>query len=137
MDRRIIFSLVFCLILGKVAAQVTISGYVSDSATGECLPGVTVLDMNTRSGTISNAFGFFSLVTKPAGNIVVRFSYVGYKTIKLTLPIRDTMLNIALLPGVNLEEVQVSAEKPVEDRTEMGTITIPVKEIKRDRKSHV
>ncbi|MBA7532906.1 hypothetical protein ES705_25136 [subsurface metagenome] len=117
MDRRIIFSLVFCLILGKVAAQVTISGYLSDSATGERLPGVTVLDMNTRSGTISNAFGFFSLVTKPAGNIVVRFSYVGYKTIKLTLPIRDTMLNIALLPGVNLEEVQVSAEKPVEDRT--------------------
>jgi len=131
MDRRIILSVVFCLMLGKVAAQVTISGYVSDSATGERLPGVTVIDMNTRSGTISNAFGFFSLVTKPAANIIVRFSYVGYKTIKLTISARDTMLNIALLPGVNLEEVQVSAEKPVEDRTEIGTITIPVNEIKR------
>ena len=131
MDRIIILCVVFCLLLGKVAGQVTFSGYVSDSATGERLPGVTVLDMNTRSGTISNAFGFFSLVTKPAANIIVRFSYVGYKTIKLTLPARDTMLNIALLPGVNLEEVQVSSEKPVEDRTEISTITISVKEIKR------
>ena len=86
MDRKIIFSVIFCLILGRVTGQVTISGYVSDSATGERLPGVTVINMNTRSGTISNAFGFFSLVTKPAANIIVRFSYVGYKTIKLTLP---------------------------------------------------
>ena len=131
MDRRIILCVVFCLMLGKVAGQVTISGYLSDSVTGERLPGVTVLDINTRSGTISNAFGFFSLITKPSANIIVRFSYVGYKTMMFALPARDTVLNIALLPGVNLEEVQVSSEKPVEDRTEMSTITIPVKEIKR------
>ena len=54
-----------------------ISGYVSDSLTGERLIGVNIYIPNSEIGTITNEFGFFSLKI-PVKTREINISYVGY-----------------------------------------------------------
>jgi TonB-linked SusC/RagA family outer membrane protein len=56
----------------------TITGKVTDSETGEALPGVNVMIQGTTQGSITDMDGNFTLVA-PA-NASLMFSYVGYKT---------------------------------------------------------
>ncbi len=56
----------------------TISGYVTDEQ-GEAITGVYVIVPNSSFGTITNVYGFYSL-TLPAGNYVIRYSFVGFET---------------------------------------------------------
>ena len=60
--------------------KVTISGYVTDSKNGELLAGVTIFDINHKTGTSTNAYGFYS-ITIPAGDYELQYSYIGYQTI--------------------------------------------------------
>ncbi len=69
----------------KKKEKYTLSGYVRDAADGESLIGATVYVAGTDTGTVSNAYGFYSL-TLPAGTWEIVFSYVGYRTLRL--PIR-------------------------------------------------
>lgn len=57
----------------------TFSGYVCEDG-GETLINVTVLDLNTLKGTLSNEHGFFS-ITLPEGKHKLRFSYIGYQDV--------------------------------------------------------
>jgi len=61
------------------AQSVTVSGYVEDARTGERLVGATVYEVHQRAGVVTNAHGFFSL-TLPPGSLVLRASYVGYRS---------------------------------------------------------
>ena len=57
----------------------TISGYVEDIDSGEKLIGVNVFDSNSKLGTTTNTYGFYSL-TLPSDSIILSYSYVGYAT---------------------------------------------------------
>ena len=54
-----------------------VSGYVRDAATGEELIGANVAILETGSGTITNAYGYYSL-SLPPGFYTLVCSYVGY-----------------------------------------------------------
>lgn len=56
----------------------TISGYLKDKKTGEVLIGASVFAKGTTLGTMTNAYGFYSL-TIPEGNYNLFFSYIGYR----------------------------------------------------------
>lgn len=56
----------------------TISGYVREKETGENLPGATIMVSQTTIGTISNAYGFYSL-SLPAGDYEILYSFVGFE----------------------------------------------------------
>lgn len=113
----------------------TVSGYVTDSLTGETLIGanVVILEDETR-GTTTNTYGFYSLKL-PAGRYTLRISYLGYAEQRIPIDLReeDQRLNVALLEGVALEEVVVQSEAA--DRnvasTDMGTVELPVENIKK------
>ena len=45
--------------------KVTISGYVNDAANGESLIGATVFVQETASGTVTNVYGFYSIILEP------------------------------------------------------------------------
>ncbi|MEX2478123.1 MAG: SusC/RagA family TonB-linked outer membrane protein [Gracilimonas sp.] len=60
-------------------AQYTVSGTVTDAATGETLVGVTIFDSETNSGTSTDINGEYTLEL-PAGETELRFSSVGYIT---------------------------------------------------------
>ena len=116
------------------AQQYTISGYITDSDSGEALIGANIVDFKTNSGTISNTYGFYSL-TLPTDSVYLTLSYIGYQTQSYALLLnQDIQLNIQLSPSVDLETVEVVASAdadPIEERTQMSTVSIPIREIKK------
>ena len=61
--------------------QFTLSGHVNDEDSREGLIGVTIQDVNSGKGTVTNVFGFYSL-TIDSDSLLLRISYVGYNTLK-------------------------------------------------------
>ena len=109
----------------------TVSGTVTDAATGETLIGATILDEGTGKGTISNAYGRYTL-TLLCDSVHLRFSYIGYRTEYHTLPLDgNKQLNIALYPSVELDEVTVTAERINSPKTsQMSAVEIPIEHLK-------
>ena len=71
----------------------TISGYITDGMAEETMIGATVYDYASGSGTVTNAYGFYSL-TLPQGAVELTASYVGYTPQKISLVLTcDTVLN--------------------------------------------
>lgn len=118
------------VILRKIS-RLTISGLITDAATGETLIGAGAT--SGKHGTVSNSFGFYSLtIPGEKDRADVTFSYVGYLPKTLTIPAgRDTTVHVRLVPGASLEEAVVTA--PRESgiaSTRMGAIEVPVVAVK-------
>lgn len=71
-----------------------VTGRVSDSASGDPLPGVNVLVEGTSIGTSTDAGGAYS-IEAPSGISVLLFSYLGYISQKVAINNR-TSINIKL-----------------------------------------
>ncbi len=67
------------------AQSTTLSGFVTDVATGKPIPFVNVYLNTTTRGTVTNDRGYFSLAAVPLGTVEVVASFVGYKTERRTL----------------------------------------------------
>ena len=68
----------------------TISGYMKDSESDEILIGATVIIDGKPIGTVSNAYGFYSL-TLPAGNYLLKYSYIGYKSKTISIKLNKNL----------------------------------------------
>ena len=116
------------------AANLTISGFITDQTSGETLLNGSVYDFRSSKGAVSNAFGFYSL-SLPAGDVELRCSYVGYgtKTAHFRL-VKDTTLNIKLLPSTELGTVTVYGGSSRKEfgvlGAQMGAIEVPISQIK-------
>ena len=109
--------------------RLTISGLITDAATGETLIGAAAT--SGKHGAVSNNFGFYSL-TIPGEKADVTFSYVGYlpRTISVRAG-RDTTIHVRLVPGASLEEAIVTAPREAGlSSTRMGAIEVPVMAVK-------
>ncbi len=85
-------------------AQQLVTGKVTDSQTGETLPGVSVTIKDTNIGTVTNADGIFSLSNVPDDAVLI-FSYVGMRTQEIPVEGR-TEINVELNTDViGIEEV--------------------------------
>lgn len=116
------------------AQEVTLSGYIKDTANGEALIGATVYIPALKQGTASNAYGFYSL-TVPKGTHRLTVSYIGYLTSEETIEANENQ-NITFSLKDNseeLEEVVVNAEAANAnvERVEMGVAKLPVKTIQK------
>lgn len=110
----------------------TISGIITDRESGETMINASVYEFNSRRGTVTNVFGFYSL-TIPRGPVQIQFSYVGYstelKTFNLT---KDTVINLKMNESLQLQEVTVVGHQKITgvQSTQMGTIEVPIAQIK-------
>lgn len=85
----------------------TISGKVTDRATNQGLPGVTVLAKGTTVGTSTNVDGGYS-ITVPSTVTTLTFSFIGYAS--QDLPITGNSIDVALVTDTKqLNEVVVTA----------------------------
>ncbi|MGB3468193.1 MAG: carboxypeptidase-like regulatory domain-containing protein, partial [Cyclobacteriaceae bacterium] len=108
----------------------TISGYIRDASTGENLIGATIYSVGDKTGTTTNYYGFFSL-TLPDGNKEILISYVGYEEFRKTIDLKtDISTNFDLKTDLMLEEVVISGEPELAERTQMSTISLSAKEVK-------
>ena len=104
--------LIFFPILAS-AQNVTIIGNIKDGENGEDLIGaiVTVKEQPTK-GTVSNAYGFYSL-TLAKGSYTLVYQYAGYKKEERAVNLeKNTTINISIAPTAQkLEEVVVTTER--------------------------
>jgi len=108
--RFLILSLPFCLLPCLLRAQaLTISGFIDNAQTGERLYGATVYDLNSKTGVVTNNYGFYSL-TLPAGHVSLQVSYVGYQKALKAFPLQsDTIVSFSLSANTELGEITVKA----------------------------
>lgn len=99
--------LLSCLWYQAEAQDRNISGRVTDRATGQGLPGVTVLAKGTTVGTSTNSDGAFS-ISVPANATRLVFSFIGYVAQERSIENASTV-DIALATDVKqLDEVVVN-----------------------------
>ena len=113
----------------------TVSGYISDKEGGEMLIGANVFDTEDQKfGVFTNGYGFYSL-SLPRGPHKLKYSFLGYQAEELTLNLlHDTIINVALEPGILLENVIIDAKKQ-ESRnnitgSQVGTLKLETARIK-------
>ncbi len=86
-------------------SQADVTGKVTDAATGETLPGVSVSVKGATTATVTNANGEFSLNVKANSTLV--FSYLGYTTVEVLFT-SNTSVNVKMQPSLrSLDEVVV------------------------------
>ena len=64
-----------------VRVAVPFTGRVTDQATGEGLPGATILFPDLRQVTVTDPAGNFQFSNLPRGRFLMQVSYVGYNTL--------------------------------------------------------
>ncbi len=116
----------------------TVSGYITDSRTGETLIAAGVLsDAGRNLGAVTNNFGYYTL-TIPGKYIpedrpvMLRYSYVGYESRTFALEsLKDTIIHVALNPSAEIRESIVAARKDAGLRsTNMSAIEVPLKQLR-------
>ncbi len=123
---------ILLFVLISNAQKYTLSGYVSDSKSGEKMISASVYDTISHRGTITNPYGFYSL-TLPAGKVHLVVSFVGYQQIRKDFNLTASQsLNIQLNPTISLNEVEIIAKKDETqvDKTQMSISEIPINTIK-------
>ena len=116
--RRLVFSFFFILVTIKAFSQkkYTISGTIEDAATGEKLIGATIkIKELPQSGTITNAYGFYSL-SVTGGKYTLVYTYIGYQPVEQLVTLdKSQPIDISLHAKNELSEVTISSNKPNND----------------------
>jgi TonB-dependent starch-binding outer membrane protein SusC len=96
-----------CFCSAAQAQTQTITGTVTDGATQQPLPGVSIIIKGTTQGTTSDAEGQFALQAAPGTTL--KFSFIGYRS-HTEITTTTTLYNIVLMPeATELEGVTVNA----------------------------
>lgn len=126
------FVIFFFFLSGTAFSQKVVTGTVSEAGSGENLIGANIYDRQAQKGAVTNQFGYFSYTTKN-DSVDLYFSFVGYQTVHSKFKVlKDTVLNVSLIPDGLLQEVVVSSESmdQVQEVTRMSTINVPIRQIK-------
>jgi TonB-linked SusC/RagA family outer membrane protein len=94
----------FVLVPPAFSQTLQVSGKITDSNTGEVIPGATVAVKGTSTGTISNASGEFN-VSVPGNDAVLSVSFVGYITQEVPVNGQKNISISLELADLQLEEI--------------------------------
>ena len=92
----------------------SVSGTVSDSEDGMPLVGASVVHIESMRGTATDGGGEYSLSGLPPGTNTIRVSYTGYRSIETEIEIsegEEYILNVELVAGIDLDQLQVTASR--------------------------
>lgn len=131
----LLLTLLLLLVVGKVEAQekYTLSGYVTDAASGESLPGANVYIQETKKGTTTNASGFYSFQVE-SGNFTLVISFAGFQKFEQTIDFaseKSIRINVEM-QTYTLDEVVVTGDRERNIRNvQMGEVPLEVETIKQ------
>jgi hypothetical protein len=135
MKRYVLISILFFYYFNARAQEkVTLNGYIKDAKNGEELIGVTIYIPELKAGTVTNAYGFYS-ITISKGVYDMQFSFVGYKTVKLNLNLtKDELRNIELESEATLIGEVIVEDKAIDANVvdvQMSKNTINMDQIRK------
>ncbi|WP_225587054.1 TonB-dependent receptor [Algoriphagus sp. Y33] len=91
----------------KEAEDKIVKGQVTSASDGLSMPGVTVMVKGTQIGTATDADGFYTLAIPDSEGVVLRFSFIGYKSEEALVGSQSTV-NVSLQEDLQgLDEVVV------------------------------
>lgn len=136
MKTKVLFLLLTALFINTslFAQKFTISGNIKDAKNGEELIGANLFVEETKSGAITNIYGFYSL-TLPAGDYTLIYSFLGYNVItkKINLNTNQT-INIELAPeSQEIDEVVITGDRADKNikRVQMSTEKLQMRAVKK------
>ena len=105
-----IFSLM--IFVGNIAtAQTTISGSITDSETGEAIPGANIIVIGSRTGAATDFDGNFVLTSSAELPFNVEITSVGFNSSIIEVTSSDQQIVVSLEAGQNLDEIIISASR--------------------------
>ncbi len=111
--------------------KVTLSGRITNKETGESLPGVAIYIPDFKTGSVSDITGNYKIENLPKVKLLLQISYVGYKTIIITID-----LNKEIIKDFQLEESAVEINAVVitgtSKATEIMKNPVPVATLNKD-----
>ncbi len=116
----------FVVLLAPIAALAqtgSLTGRVTDAATGEPLTGAAVLITELQRGASVDLDGNYRVESLPVGSYTVRYSYVGYRTVVSTITIQTgaNENNVQLrLDATGLDEVVITGVGSIERQAFTG-----------------
>ncbi|WP_264565068.1 TonB-dependent receptor [Flavobacterium sp. N3904] len=112
----------------------TISGIISDTNSNETLIGVNVLIPESKTGVITNEYGFYS-ITLPKGVYKIEITSLGFQTIEETVDLNKNIKKNFKLSGSEnvLQEVIINSNdsKTENRKPEMSVNKLSVSTIKK------
>jgi len=105
------FAVLITILAGQLyGANGRIDGKVVDATTGEPLMGANIILEGTSLGAASDMDGNYIISNVPAGTYTLKVSYIGYKMVTYTIPVRE---NQHIEQNIEMEAVTVSADEIV------------------------
>lgn len=117
----ICLALMFALLQQALAQSKTVSGIVTDQATGQGLPGVSVIVKGTTVGTATGTNGSYT-VNVPADANTLVFRYIGYTTKEVPVGAQSVINATLGVDNEQLEEVVVVGYGTQSERTSTQSI---------------
>jgi len=117
------------LTLSEILGQnYTISGYVIDAGTGEKLLGAIVFELNSKTGTVTNNYGFYSITVKSNDTINLTCNFLGYEKYSEKISLTQNIeKNISLKTSENLiNEITITGG---ENRNQLSVVSLSPKQI--------
>lgn len=114
MHRIILLLFVIVFYSTNINSQDIIRGKIVDKHSGEVLPGVNILLVNSNKGSSSDENGEFELSNIPSGKHTIRFSHIGFNEINIEIifPLKEEYLTIEMEEeSEEIEEVFVNATR--------------------------
>ncbi len=120
-DRQIILAPNDGTSLEEALQQLPVIGKITDSATGEIMPGVNIQVKGTTNGAMTDDKGRYSLLVADK-NATLVFSFIGYATQEIPLEGR-TNIDVTLVNNmVNVQEVVVVGYGTVKRKDLTGSV---------------
>ena len=110
--------------------KVTLTGKVTDSKTGEILPGASVYFADDKIGTVADANGIYTLRDIPSGHHIIEVSHAGYATMVEHLQLDKDMEKNFQLSSVVVENQGVIVTG-VAGATSIRKTPVPVSAMKK------
>ncbi|NHZ84337.1 MAG: TonB-dependent receptor plug domain-containing protein [Planctomycetia bacterium] len=132
MKKIIIVIMLFGIVFGK---NITISGYLHDQSSGEALIGANIIIPTLKTGTATNAYGFYSISLSFEDSLEIVYSYIGYQTAhKIIVVNEDQNIDIDLASSVlKMDEIVTIGSRTNDnvEKAQMGLLEIPISTLRK------